>query len=248
MDAIEQSVAEQGVLHLYGMFSGGHDSLVACEIASRHPLFRGVVHLNTGIGIEQTRTFVRDTCAERGWELHEVMAGDGRYEELLFSRGGMPGGPKSHNSMLWYLKQQPHRRWHRSACEGRTGFVTGIRLNESHRRMGAKFAVPVRRWDRQVWVNPILDMDAIDVGRFLEKEGLARNPVVDLIHRSGECLCGALAKAQEIHEIRRWFPVEYERIRSLEIECGQRGLNARWGGRPKKVVSSSPLCHSCASE
>lgn len=250
MDAITEAVEKQGVLHLYALFSGGHDSLAAALVSAEHPLFRGVVHLNTGIGIEQTREYVRDICASRNWPLHEVMAGEGRFEELLFTRGGFPGGPKAHNSMLWYLKQQPLRRWHKTACEGRTGFTTGVRRDESHRRMGAKMSVPVRRWDRQVWINPILDWSALDVGRFIEASGLPRNEVVDLLHRSGECLCGALAKPGEIHEIERWYPEVADRIHALEEECERRGLAAVWGKRGIRKprlprAEQADLCHSC---
>lgn len=45
---------------VYGLFSGGHDSLCSTHIASTMPNFKGVVHANTGIGIEETREFVRD--------------------------------------------------------------------------------------------------------------------------------------------------------------------------------------------
>lgn len=232
MDAITESIELQGVLHLYALVGGGHDSMAAALVTARHPLFRGVVHLNTGIGIEATREYVREVCELKKWPLHEVMAGEGRYEELLFSRGGMPGGPKAHNSMLYYLKQQPLARWHRTACEGRTGFVTGIRAGESRRRMGAKISVPVRRRDRQVWVNPILKWTSKRVDNLLASEEIPRNPVVENIYRSGECLCGALAAAGEIHEIERWYPDDAERIHALEDECARRGLASVWGGRP----------------
>ena len=39
----------EGLVAVYALFSGGHDSLCSTFIASRHPLFQGVVHLNTGI-------------------------------------------------------------------------------------------------------------------------------------------------------------------------------------------------------
>src|SRR5262245_58615456 len=110
--------------------------------------------------------------------------------------------------MLFYLKQQPLLRWHRQ-IPGRHGLVTGIRKQESQRRMGAGISEPVRRDPKNTritWVSPILDWSKIDCGRFIEKQGLSRNRVVDLLHRSGECLCGAMAAAREIREIGRWFP------------------------------------------
>jgi 3'-phosphoadenosine 5'-phosphosulfate sulfotransferase (PAPS reductase)/FAD synthetase len=241
---------------IYAMFSGGHDSLTSTAIAAKHPLFRGVVHINTGIGIEETRTFVRETCERQGWPLIEAAAPEGRYEEMVLTRGGFPYGTASHNSMLFYLKQQPLNRWFKTTT-GKVGLVTGIRKQESVRRMGAGISVPVRPDGRKVWLSPILDWTKIDCNRFMESEGLPRNPVVDLLHRSGECLCGALARPEEIHEIARWFPDAAKRINDLEHACEERGIAASvWAGRLARKVSPAqealfskadlaPFCTSC---
>lgn len=262
VDVISLAQETEGVEHVYALFSGGHDSLTATAIASEHPLFRGVVHLNTGIGIEETRTFVRDTCEDRGWPLHELHAGLTRYEELVLNRGGFPYGTSSHNSMLFYLKQQPLNRWFKTTS-GRIGFVTGIRRDESIRRMGAGISTPIRRRKdkepRKVWISPILDWSRTDCSRYMASRGLKRNLVVDLLHRSGECLCGALARPGEIHEIARWFPEVASRINRLEHECERRGIVAcTWASRTARTVNDqqgqlfskaelAPLCTSCES-
>lgn len=241
---------------IYALFSGGHDSLTSTALAAKHPLFRGVVHINTGIGIEETRQFVRDVCAQREWLLTEVRAPEGRYEEMVLTRGGFPHGNASHNSMLFYLKQQPLNRWFKTTS-GKVGLVTGIRKQESVRRMGSGISVPVRPDGRKVWLSPILDWSKIDCGRFIEAEGLPRNPVVDLLHRSGECLCGALARPEEIHDLARWYPQVARRLNDLEHECERRGIAACvWAGRHGLQVDPAqealfskaalaPLCTSC---
>ena len=240
----------------YALFSGGHDSLCATWVAAQHPLFRGVIHLNTGIGIEQTREFVRETCAQQSWPLIEIQAPEGRYDQLVLERGGFPYGVLSHNVMLFYLKQQPLERWFRNT-DGPVGLVTGIRRAESERRMGAGISTPVRRWRRRYWVSPLLDWSKIDCNRLIESEGLSRNPVVDLLHRSGECLCGALARHGEIREIARWYPEAALRINKLERECEERGIVANvWAGfQARKLAEGqmqlfskaalAPLCTSC---
>jgi len=259
MSVFDEAVAQQELTHIYALFSGGHDSLVSTALAARHPLFAGVVHINTGIGIEETRQFVRDTCEAQRWALHEVHAPEGRYKELVLTRGGFPYGSASHNTMLFYLKQQPLLRWHRR-IEGRHGFATGIRKEESVRRMGAGISVPVRRDSkntRMTWISPILDWSKLDCNEFIEQNGLTRNRVVDLLHRSGECLCGALARSQEIHEIAAWFPSVAKEINALEAECERRGIVASvWAsGQARKLNPEqttmfpkselAPLCASC---
>lgn len=243
-------------MRTFALFSGGHDSLCSTVLASRMDGFEGVLHINTGIGIEETRQFVRSTCAERGWPLTELHAPEGEYERLVLTRGGFPYGVQSHHSMLYYLKQRPLAAWMREQ-PGEVALVTGIRKDESVRRFGSGISVPERRDGRKTWLSPILDWTAVEVSRFINAEWLRRNTVVDLLHRSGECLCGALAKEAEIHEIARWYPEAAERIQKLERECERRGIVASvWAGRTARRISPdqgslfpkseyAPLCSSC---
>lgn len=255
----DDAANKRSLAGIYGLFSGGHDSLCSTALAAKHPLFRGAVHINTGIGIEETRRFVRDTCEQQNWPLHEVKAREGHYEEMVLTRGGFPYGTASHNSMLFYLKQQPLARWFRSIL-GNAGFVTGIRKSESVRRMGAGISVAIRPDGRKTWISPILEWSKVDCNRFIETEGLNRNPVVDLLHRSGECLCGALARSEEIHDIARWYPDTARRINELEHECERRGIVASvWAGSDARNIDPgqmqmfskadlAPLCTSCEAE
>lgn len=249
---IDQAVADWDPVALYGLFSGGHDSLTSTAIAAQHPAFTAAVHINTGIGIEETREFVRETCRKQGWPLIELHS-EHRYEDLVLGRGGFPSGPKSHSSMYWYLKQRPLDGLLRQTKRRRgdnVALVTGIRVQESVRRMGSGISVPIRRDDHcRVWVNPILQWSALDCGRYMEDHGLRRNPVVDLLHRSGECLCGALAREDEIHEIDAWFPAAGKRIHDLEEQARACGLkHTRWASRKAwgdAEQISLPMCASC---
>ena len=161
----------------------------------------------------------------------------------MLQRGGFPSGPKSHSSMYWYLKQKPLDALIRETKRKRgdnVALVTGIRVSESVRRMGAGISVPIRRDDHcRVWVNPILNWTAADCLDYMEEQGLRRSPVVDLLHRSGECLCGALARAEEIHEIDTWYPDAGKRIHALEERARACGLkHTRW-------ASSEPWATLC---
>ena len=251
-DLLDRAVAEYQPVAMFALFSGGHDSLTSTGIAAQHPAFTSVVHINTGIGIEETREFVRETCKEQGWPLIELHA-EHSYEDLVLQRGGFPSGPKSHSSMYWYLKQRPLDALIRETKHKRgdnVALVTGIRVSESVRRMGAGISVPIRRDDHcRVWVNPILDWTAADCLDYMAAQGLRRSPVVDLLHRSGECLCGALARSEEIHEIDLWYPDAGKRIHDLEeraVACGLK--HTRWADRRAwgdAVPLTLPMCASC---
>ena len=87
------TIREAEANSIYGMFSGGHDSLCAAALASLHPLFAGAIHINTGIGIEETREFVRDTCERHFWPLHEIHAPEGKYEQMVLETRRLPRRP-----------------------------------------------------------------------------------------------------------------------------------------------------------
>jgi 3'-phosphoadenosine 5'-phosphosulfate sulfotransferase (PAPS reductase)/FAD synthetase len=250
---LDEAIAEHQPSHVFAMFSGGHDSLVSTHLTAQHPRFSGVVHINTGIGIEETREFVRRTCERHGWPLLEYRAREGLYEERCL-KWGMPGGPKHHEIMYHLLKDDQIKRLIREHKRGRFDrivLVTGVRHSESARRMRLH-PTPIRRDHSRVWVNPILKWSGIDVSRYVDEHELERNPVVDKLHRSGECLCGALAHPRELEWIEFWYPDVAARIRDLERQCYERGLRYRWGHiralptDPRQQML--PLCYSCQNQ
>jgi 3'-phosphoadenosine 5'-phosphosulfate sulfotransferase (PAPS reductase)/FAD synthetase len=250
MDAIEQALVAYQPACLLALFSGGHDSVTSTHLAARHPAFRAAVHINTGIGIEQTREYVREVCRDQGWPLIEEYAPAGWYDANCLAVG-MPGGPAQHGIMYQRLKDDQLRAVVRRFKRRRgdtVGLVTGIRKAESKRRMRVHAASVIRE-RAQLWVNPILDWSAHDVGDYMAAVGLPRNPVVDHLHRSGECLCGALADPEELDWIGYWYPDIAARIRRLEHECFLRQLPHRWGTRPSPPFEPAqpmlPLCSDC---
>jgi 3'-phosphoadenosine 5'-phosphosulfate sulfotransferase (PAPS reductase)/FAD synthetase len=240
----------------YALFSGGHDSLVASHVASQSPNFKGVIHLNTGIGIEETREFVRKVCRQYGWPLHEYHArqrnGMPIYDDMCL-RLGMPGGPKGHSSQYHVLKKEglDHAVKELRGGDKAIVLVTGIRKAESVRRM--RNAISVERREEldkhRIWTAPILDMTGLDVEDYIREHNLPENEVVRLLHRSGECLCGALARPEELKEIALWYPDVAKRIRGLERACYEKRLPFAWGSKkvamPPPEQMEFPLCQSC---
>lgn len=249
---------------IFGLFSGGHDSLTATYIASQHPKFTAAIHINTGIGVEQTREFVRTTCQERGWPLREYKAmehtrADGTADpqdyRAFVRQYGFPGA-HGHGMMYARLKERQLRAAIRDAKRGHSRrscvmLVSGCRSQESSRRMGNTEEVQKRA--AQLWVAPIHDLSKLDCSEVIKFAGLKRNLVVDLIHKSGECLCGAFAKKGELSELELWFPEKAAEIRALEAEVEPK-FGWGWEGQPppkkrkQDVQQDLPLCYNCLVE
>src|SRR6202000_2366548 len=106
--------------------------------------------VNTGIGIERTRQYVRDVCDQKLWPLMEVRTPIS-YEDIVLGRvqgykGGFPG-PPMHAFMYQRLKERairlavaqdkeervPNPKKRRAA---NVMFVSGIRHDESMIRAG----------------------------------------------------------------------------------------------------------------
>lgn len=250
LSRIESAVKQYDPIELFGLYSGGHDSFSACFVASLHPRFSGVVHVNTGIGIEATREHVRDTCKRCAWRLLEYNAeentfADGtpdpkRYDEWV-KKYGFPG-PGQHGVMYINLKQRAIDRLERDCGANGRGkkpkrvmYITGARTQESQRRMGNTDSEPDVR-GRAIWVNPIHDWTRLDTSLLIEEVKAKRNPVVDLIHKSGECLCGAFAERGELNELALWPETRpsYERIIALQEKVIAAGFPWGWEDEPPK--------------
>jgi 3'-phosphoadenosine 5'-phosphosulfate sulfotransferase (PAPS reductase)/FAD synthetase len=236
------------------LFSGGNDSTVLAH------MFRDVathaIHANTGIGVEATRQFVRDTCAAWGLPLVEKSPPPGStYRELVLA-DGFPG-PAKHWKMYQRLKERaleaakndlvryPHRE--------RMVFLAGRRASESERRT-ARDLPEVERRKSIVWVSPLRNWTALDLNTYrMVYPDCPRNEVADQLHMSGECLCGAFASPGELDELSMW-PVAADAvadIRRLERDAVAAGVpepRCRWGwgaGRDQSNARSGPLCSSC---
>lgn len=81
-DSTDQIIAEfnsqHGPDYVYALVSGGEDSDTACEVIHNHPELEidGVVHVNTGTGIEETRRYVMRRCADWGLPYIELTSYD----------------------------------------------------------------------------------------------------------------------------------------------------------------------------
>lgn len=240
------------------LFSGGNDSTFLLH------LFRDVVdtavHINTTIGIEQTRQFVRDTCVSFGVPLLEKSP-PVSYRDLVLEMG-FPG-PSLHYIMYQRLKERALRLAHNELIDFPRRevivYLAGRRRTESHRRAAVPF---FERDGARVWCSAIVNWTKLDIATYRARfDWFPSNPVSDMLHMSGECLCGAFAGRGEFDELKFFFPEVAEMIHDLEHEVAECAnvpdyrKQWGWGSYPqnhhrsrRKVsqdVKSGPLCSSC---
>lgn len=228
------------------LFSGGNDSTVLGH------LFKDVAthaaHANTGIGIEATRQFVRDTCASWGLPLLEKTPPTS-YRELVIERG-FPG-PAMHFKMYQRLKERCLDQVRRDLIENgrrqRVMFIAGRRRAESARRKD----IPLYERNRSViWASPIAMWTKFDMNTYRLMMGdVPVNMVSDHVGMSGECLCGAFAKQGELEMIGTHYPEAREAIEALEIEvraAGHQEPYCTWGhGQGEPSYKTGAMCTSC---
>lgn len=242
-----EAIREHRPAMVVGLMSGGNDSLPACYIASLHPAFSGILHINTGIGVEETRVFVRHLCALRSWKLWEYKAMDNTkadgtpdpmdYEKLVLKHG-FPGA-FGHQMMYSRLKERQLRRFKRDhgihgrgENKNRVMLVSGVRQQESARRSRTVQKELLQIRPSELWAAPIRDWTKKDCRDARIYAGLPENPVAFNLHKSGECLCGAFAKRGELAELEFFYPAEAARIKRLEGLARAAGHSWGWEEQP----------------
>lgn len=205
------------------LYSGGNDSTCLAHLFRHKANY--AAHANTGVGVEATRQFVRDTCDTWAMPLLERSAPrmDDTYRAMVLAHG-FPG-PGHHYKMFQRLKERALRVVRAEIINGRSRthrvvFLAGRRRQESERRAN----VPEFERDGAiVWVSPMVNWTKLDLNTYRLLSGnVPVNRVSDLIHMSGECLCGSFAHQGERDEISQWFPEAFTEIAELELLIADR--------------------------
>lgn len=198
------------------LFSGGNDSTVLAHLFKDRATH--AAHANTGVGIEATRQYVRDVCEQWGLPLLERKAPrvEDSYRTHVLTYG-FPG-PGAHHKMFQRLKEraleQVRRELVRQPRRERVVFLAGRRRTESDRRN----SVPeMERQGSTVWISPLINWTKPDMNTYRLIHGdVPVNLVADLVHMSGECLCGAFAHKGEREEISEWYADAFAEIAELD--------------------------------
>lgn len=245
------------------MWSGGNDSNVLAHLMRRRATH--AVHANTGIGIEETRQHVRDSASAWGLPLIEKMPPPGDDYETFVLAHGFPG-PGQHNRMYQRLKQRAFnavkREFNKDPHRQRVLFLAGRRRAESRIRGGNILTgqLPIPQMERErslVWAAPLAMWHKLDLNTYRSMfPDVPRNWVADLLHMSGECLCGSKAKQGELEHLRQFFPHVATYLDDLGARARANGVDPDkcvwgwgWDQEVKQRVSRrarlSDLCGSC---
>lgn len=214
------------------MFSGGYDSLVSTHYVMEELGGDVVLHIDTGTGIDENMEYVRFVCNWFGWDL-EIIEPDVSLEEFAIQYGF----PKAaaHSWIYRNLKQNPLSKFVTQIEHDKPSFYTGVRRNESERRMRNVTAERQESDDgRWWWESPISDFSDEDIVEYIVEYGLPRNPVCESIGRSGECFCGAYAdRFSELLTLEEDYPDHYRWILDIESRVqGEIGIDedyCYWG-------------------
>jgi 3'-phosphoadenosine 5'-phosphosulfate sulfotransferase (PAPS reductase)/FAD synthetase len=263
---------EANPVAVYALLSGGHDSAAVARwaveaLADTGRRFDGLLHIDTTIGVDETREYVRDLARLLGVPLRVESRDDSGagYDELVRAFG-FPG-PGFHGLPYALLKERVLRRVVREAKVGhprsaRVALISGARRQESERRMGLD--EPVTRVGSQLWVNPFFDYTGPALKQYRADTGVPDNDVALLLGKSGECYCGAFAQPGELEQTTALgFPAVEQRVRDLEHDARVAGHPACvWGRRPPpRIVEQQrkagqlelpagfmPMCVGCGAE
>jgi 3'-phosphoadenosine 5'-phosphosulfate sulfotransferase (PAPS reductase)/FAD synthetase len=239
------------IIRRTALLSGGNDSSTLAHWLAWHGYIDELLFLNTGTGIKETIRFVHRFADYLGLPLQEWHAPPGAYERMIITiSGGFPG-PAAHSIAYQRLKERPladylayrKRGQHR---QSKVLLLSGIRRAESVKRM--KIANKAVDADGvKLWVAPFLDWTMADLGLWREAHDIPRNPVAELLHYSGECLCGANASEGEFEFIKRLYPDAAEEILRLQRLADRLGIaRARWGENWREQASDTgPACGDC---
>jgi len=235
------------------LFSGGNDSTVLAHWAK--PYASGLVHIDTGTALPGVREFVESFAKRYDMPLRIYEAGDA-FERMVLGEGDRQGprrahgfpGPQGHRYAYIRLKERQIAQLVREVKTHHTDRVvllTGVRRAESVRRMGT--AKPVHRDGATVWASPLIDWSNEDMRDYRRKFNLPQSDIAALIHRSGECNCGAFAAPGEREMLFDLFPEFKAKIEGMEAKAREMGLeHCRWGEKPaERVDSPGPMCGQC---
>lgn len=235
---------------VWGLCSGGKDSMTACYIAHKYRPLNGIVTVDTTIGVFKVvngkKIYVALEAAKKFADLlgiqHIIIKPKKSFKEYV-QKYGMPH-PGQHNAVYRELKWKPMVKFVRSR-KGPKGeyydvvFISGVRILESKKRfISAKPTQVDPTVKRMRFVAPIIYWDTETVIKFIQEKQFPKSDSYNTLHLSGDCLCGAYAEKGESELISLFYPECGRYIAECEKQANKdhKGKNG-WG-------NNTPMIHA----
>ena len=235
---VDESLKIHGKEKFWVLCSGGKDSISLVDwISKKFPRqFEGVLHINTTMGIEAGRVWLKQYCKEKGWAL-KIQKPPFDVLEYIIKEKQM-GFPNMwlHGFVMRLAKLDPMKAFLAKHDDG-VGLMSGVRAMESIRRMG-NYDSPIDRNEGVFFIKPFFYQTTDQVMEYLVHNGLKKSPISEILGYSGECLDGCFAVPDQLATIGLLDYNLYKKIRDLEAWIDKHGtdyckISNRYGGKYK---------------
>lgn len=223
---ILKQLAERDRDNIYAAVSGGDDSIVALYFAyhSPHIELDGILHIDTGIGIPETREYVEKIAEKLGLECYTIGSGNIRYPheeyEYLVTKFGFPGAnPIAHSQIQNNLKDKPFNRFE-AHLDGDLALISGVRKLESSRRYSKLSDLAENGFcevKNILWTSPIVEFSEKNLKEFKDNHDIDENMVSAMLNSSGECLC-TYEDRDRLVDLDTFYPEVANQIYQLEFK------------------------------
>ena len=254
---------------VYGLCSGGKDSMTACYIAHQYRPLDGIITIDT------TCAFFKIVDGKKiypAWESARKFAESLGVQWILIShkdkdayrtyckKYGMPH-PSQHGdvyheikwkTMVSFVRAQTKKNWDESKeIPATVCFISGVRKGESRKRgINTRIAQVDDGVKRMRFVAPIAYWKTEDVWTFVREKKFELSECYEALHISGDCACGAYAQPQEALLIKTFYPEMFEWLREIESEAKKvtsTGKNIKgWGTGITLEMSKSQCSFACS--
>lgn len=267
-----------GLKEVYGLCSGGKDSMSAVSIFAEHSKIKAVLLVDTTIVLqngshkpsyEASESFAKKLgvpficirpldSLKVGFEYvnSKEEYGTGKTFENYCKKYGFPHAGQ-HNSVFRYLKKKAMVAFVRSRTKPkeRIGFVSGVRCQESKRRLENSQMIGVDEdTPRIIWIAPIFNWTTNECFDHIKENNYERSKGYDVIGLNGDCLCGAYASKEEIYILKKEFPDTFEKLKYIEsVAYTKHKGRKNWGNGAstkdvleQKKLSEKYTCSECS--
>jgi 3'-phosphoadenosine 5'-phosphosulfate sulfotransferase (PAPS reductase)/FAD synthetase len=229
-----------GVEKVFGLCSGGKDSLSACATAHKIRPLDGIILVDTTVpavnGDDKPAYIAAKAFADQlgvpficiksldtlkaGFEYVPCIGkyGTGKAYENYCRKYGMPHASE-HDQVFRYLKKKAMVGFVMSITKSkqRVAFISGVRKKESNRReINAQIVCVDEDTPRIIWISPVYYWTTEQAYAFCAENDYKLSESYTALHLSGDCMCGAFSGREEVHLLKMFYPDTAAKIAAIE--------------------------------